>query len=70
MTTAGTVLAGLICTYVLLQCYVNNQAYNNYCDSATTASGLNLVNGVAAFGVLCLLFWSVRPTGAAGGGAQ
>ncbi len=63
MTTTGTLLALLVCVYLLMQCYLNSQAYTQYCDSSTTAASLNIINGVVALGALCLLLWSIRPTG-------
>ena len=61
ISTTGTLLAALVCAYVLMQCYANNQAYTQYCDSASTASGFNAFNALAALAVLCLLLWNLRP---------
>lgn len=60
VSTPAAVLGAIICAYVLMQAYLNSLAYTQSCDSATTASRLNVLNAALALIVLGLLLWGVR----------
>lgn len=65
LTTGGTMLAALLCVFVLMQCYVNNRAYEESCQKTSMAGSLNFYNACAALITLCVLLWNLRPTDSA-----